>query len=216
MTIGLTPDYLCIGTFLAAEQAWHLLHDANLLYGQKRYANSLVLSVYSVEEVGRSRIYLESTEQVLQGKVITLGDLKKLCTYHMEKLAQGRSPEMIHVAAFIPSEPPAPGSPEESKLAQRLLERRTAREAAAPRETHKKRFQALYVDPIDGGREWNVPSNIEELDAWDMLDLAGYEYEKHRSKLNHLLQGRIEFQEIAARVSLPKLPETICLPDWKL
>ncbi|MBI3895671.1 MAG: AbiV family abortive infection protein [Acidobacteria bacterium] len=212
----LTPGYLCRGTFLAAEQAWHLLHDANLLYGQKRYANSLVLSVYSVEEVGRSRIYLESTKQVLQGKVITLEDLRKRCRDHMEKLAQGRSPEMIHVAAFIPPEFPAPGSPEESKFAQHWQELRKAREAAAPRKTHAERLQALYVDPIDGEGEWNVPSNIEEFDALDMLYVAGYEYEKHRTKLNRLLQDRTEFQQIASRVPLPNLPETICFPDWKL
>lgn len=86
----LTHGYLCMGTFLSAQQAWHLLHDANLLYGQKRYANSLVLSVYSVEEVGRSHMYLESTEEVLQGKVITLENLRKLCKDHMKKLSQGR------------------------------------------------------------------------------------------------------------------------------
>ena len=214
--MGLTHGYLCMGTFLAAEQAWHLLHDANLLYGQARYANSLVLSVYSVEEVGRSRIYLESTEQVLQGKVITLEDLRKRCRDHMEKLAQGRSPETVFVATFMSSEPPDPGSPEESKLAQRWQALRKAREAAAPREAQGKRFQALYVDPIDGVIEWNVPSNIEEFDAWDMLYIAGYEYEKHRAKLNRLVEEKAQFREIASRVPLPKLPQTPCLPDWEL
>lgn len=214
--MGLTHGYLCMGTFLAAEQAWHLLHDANLLYGQKRYANSLVLSVYSVEEVGRSRIYLESTEQVLQGKVITLKEVTARCKSHMKKLAQGQSPETVFVATFMSSEHPDPGSPEESELAQRLQELRKARHAAAPEATHDKRFRALYVDPIDGEREWNVPSNIEEFAALDMLYVAGYEYEKHRTKLNRLLQDRTEFQQIASRVPLPKLPETICLPDWEL
>ena len=202
----LTRGYLCMGTFLAAEQAWHLLHDANWLYAQKRYANSLVLSVYSIEEVGRARMYLESTEEALQGKVITLENLRKRCKNHMEKLAQGRSPELVRVAAFIPHELLAPGSPEEFKFVQSWRELRKAREAAAPRKTNRERLQALYVDPIDGVTEWNVPSNVEEFDAREMLYIADYGYEKLRTKLNGLLKERTEFQEIASRVSLPKLP----------
>ncbi len=209
----LTHGYLCMGTFLAAEQAWHLLHDANFLYGQERYANSLVLSVYSVEEVGRSRIYLEQTEQVLQGRVITLEDVKARCKVHMEKLEHGRSPLTVHASTFLQGEPPSPGSVEESQLAHRLQELRRAREKAAPKETHDKRFRALYVDPIDAVKEWNIPAKTEAYDAWDMLYVAGIEYEVHRSKLNRFLGEKAEFQEIASRVRLPKLPEPISLPD---
>ena len=88
----LTRGYLCMGTFLAAEQAWHLLHDANWLYAQKRYANSLVLSVYSIEEVGRARMYLESTEEALQGKVITLENLRKRLQESHGEIGAGTKP----------------------------------------------------------------------------------------------------------------------------
>jgi hypothetical protein len=84
---------------------------------------------------------------------------------------------------------------------------------AAPKETHEKRFRALYVDPIDGVREWNVPKETDEFGAWDMLYVAGIEYESHRSELKGLLQHRPEFREIASRVRLPVLPETVTLPD---
>ncbi len=211
--MGLTPGHLFMGTFLAAEQAWHLLHDANVLYGQKRYANSLVLSVYSVEEVGRSRIYLEQTEQVLQGQVITLDEVKTRCKIHMEKLEHGRSPLTVHVSLFSAGEPPAPGSPEESQLVHRLQESRKQREKAAPKETHDKRFRALYVDPLDGVRNWNIPAKTEEFHAWDMLYVAGIEYETHRTKLSRLLQDPPEFRKLATQVRLPQLPETVSLPD---
>ena len=209
----LTPGYLCLGTFLASEQAWHLLHDANLLYAKKRHANSLVLSVYSIEEVGRARMYLESTEEALRGEVITLEKLRKRCKDHMEKLAQGRSPESVRVAAFVPPELPPPGSPDEHEFIQHWLRRRKAREAAAPRKTHRERLRALYVDPIDGENEWNIPSHVEELDAGCMLNIADYEYKKLRIRLNGLLRKRTELQEIASRVPLPNLPKSIRLPD---
>jgi AbiV family abortive infection protein len=210
----LTHGYLCMGTFLAAEQAWHLLNDANILYSQNRYANSLVLSVYSVEETGRSRIYLEQTEQVLRGETVTLEETKERCKVHMVKLQQGRSPLTIHASSSSAGIPPAPGSSEAAEVFLQLHKTRQKREEAAPRETHQKRFEALYVDPIDGVRNWNTPAATQESDAWDMLYVAGIEYQGHYIKLNNLLANRDEFKEIKSRVQLPHLPEMITLPGW--
>lgn len=209
----LTRGYLLRGAFLAAEQAWHLLNDAGILFDAGRHASSLVLSVYSVEETGRSRIYLEDTDLAIKGQPITLGELRKKCTAHEKKLGQGRSAVTISASIFRQGVPPMPGSPEELALVHRLEEKRKLAEKSAPSETHKKRFAALYVDPIDGFRAWNIPSETSGYEAWDMLYVAGIEYRFNRVRLIERLQTSCEFQEIISRVPLPVLPKCISLPD---
>lgn len=213
----LTPEFLFRGTFFAAVQAWHLLSDANLLYEKTRYANSFVLAVYSVEEVGRSRIYLQHTSETLQGRGVNLKTLKKVCENHIAKLEQGRNPMTVSVSIGGAVGPgwavPTPGSSEEKELFWQLTERRKLREKQLPHETHAKRFQALYVDPLDSTWTWNVPSDVGESDAWEMCVAAAIGYDHHRTRLVSSLKSEPEFREMASQIALPELPETIVLPD---
>ena len=208
---GLTSGYLLRGSFLAAQQAWHLLNDAGILFGARRYASSLVLSVYSIEETGRSRIYLEDTDLTIQGQSTTLVELRKKCKAHDEKLGQGRSPLTISASICRQGVPPMLGSEQENELIRRLKEKRELAKKSAASETHKKRFEALYVDPLDGIGAWNVPSETSSYDAWDMLYIAGIEYRVNQENLTKR-QASAEFQEIISR-ALPVLPECISLPD---
>lgn len=212
----LTPGFLFRGTFFAAVQAWHLLSDASLLYENTRYANSFVLAVYSIEEIGRSRIYLQHTSGTLQGSGVILKTLKKECENHIAKLEQGRNPMTVSVSiggAVGPGwRPPAPGSLEEKELFRQFTERRKLCEKQLPHETHAKRFQALYVDPLDSTWTWNVPSEVGESDAWEMCVAAAIGYDHHRTRLSSV-RNEPEFREMASQIALPELPETIVLPD---
>lgn len=115
------------GAYYAAEHAYRLLEDAVLLFRSVRYPGALVSSVFSLEEVGRSRIYLS---HLSKGDHITPGDLRQECKKHSFKLAQADIP--VSVCITGQGEPPTPGSCEELALAERLQALRRRLEADAP------------------------------------------------------------------------------------
>jgi AbiV family abortive infection protein len=65
----LTETDLLKGAVYALEQAGHLLHDAYLLFLRERYASSIVLAVFSKEEMGRFELLLDDWEGVASKRV---------------------------------------------------------------------------------------------------------------------------------------------------
>jgi len=66
-----TPDQLSQGAFFALEQAGQLLMDAALLFQNRRWSSALVLSVFCLEELGKSDILIEKAKTALGGEPVT-------------------------------------------------------------------------------------------------------------------------------------------------
>ena len=150
---ALTADFLLYGAFHAAHQAWHLLEDAVTLFRSKSYPTYLALSVFSLEEIGRGKFYLEQRDVVLGGQLVSVKTLASRRTRdHIWKLAQAEIPVTVGIASAGP--PPAPNSLEEIAVGQRLLQLRKAMEESAPKRAHSQRLSALYVDVHPSGAGW--------------------------------------------------------------
>ena len=201
-------DSLLRGAFYALEQAWNLLYDAVGLYQKRRYANSLVLSVFCLEEQGRAEIYLNKRKLALQSGRVNVQSLRKQCQKHEVKLNQGQIPVTAVLFGF--GEPPSTGSAEEAKVAARLRKVRQVLEERAPREAHENRFRALYVDPGEDGKRWNRPSKtISEEDADKWLGAALVGYERLRGQLVESNDAELAGAVLEWK-SRPELPE----PPW--
>jgi len=87
--MNLTAEDLLRGAVYALEQAGFLLHDAETLYKAGRYSSALALSVFCVEEMGRTGILLRGRVHALQGKSISVHSIKRQCSNHAAKLAKG-------------------------------------------------------------------------------------------------------------------------------
>lgn len=150
----LTADSLLKGAYYSLEQAGHLLQDARLLYGRRRYASSFALTVLAREEIGRARICLKNRRAVLSGEKMTLGSLRAETSdrgAHVRKLKTSQEIVGVPVCVEFWGNPPVPGSPEEKNLLDRLEQERRILEEQRPKEAQQRKLRALYVDHADGG-----------------------------------------------------------------
>jgi AbiV family abortive infection protein len=147
------------------EQAWHLLRDAVLLIQKKRYASSLVLATYCLEELGRAETYRQNAKRAFVGELVTLRSIDRAVREHQPKLYRAQVPVSVSEGFF--GEPPPVGSEGERQLAERLAARRKALEQEAPRKALDDRQRALYVDRVQHVRGWNRPCQVISRDDAD-------------------------------------------------
>lgn len=179
----LSADTLAQGTVYAMEQAWHLLRDAVMLIQNKRYASSLVLATYCLEQLGRAEIYRENARRAFASNPITLGSMGRSLTDHLPKLFKARIPVTASMTVY--GERPSPGSEAEIRLAERLADVRKINEQQAPQKALDIRQRALHVDHIHHFPMWNRPSKItsDEADSW--VGAADVRYGYLRSELEN-------------------------------
>jgi AbiV family abortive infection protein len=178
----LSADVLARGTAYAMEQAWTLLRDAVLLIQDKRYASSLVLATFCLEQLGRAEIYRENAKQAFAGKPVTLVSMGRALTDHLPKLVKARIPVTASLVSF--GDPPAPGSEAAVQLAERLAAIREINEGQAPHKALDVRKRALHVDRIHDVPGWNRPSSVitkDDADYW--VSAADVRYGLLRSEL---------------------------------
>src|SRR5262249_25586285 len=80
-----TSEYVLEGAAYALEQCGLLLRDANTLYKAKAYASAVALAAFAREELGRWRMLLDLRREVIDGKQLTIGDVKDRCASHVDK-----------------------------------------------------------------------------------------------------------------------------------
>jgi AbiV family abortive infection protein len=180
--VHLTANVLATGATYAIEQAWHLLRDAVLLIQNKRYASSLVLATFCLEQLGRAEIYRENAKDASAGKRVTLGSMGRSLTNHLPKLFKAKIPVTVSMPVY--GEPPAPGSQAAIKLAERLTAFRKILENEAPQKALEVRKRALHVDRISHFAGWNRPSKAitrDDADYW--VGAAHVRYGLLRSEL---------------------------------
>jgi AbiV family abortive infection protein len=201
----LSADALAKGATYAMEQAWYLLKDAVLLIQNERYASSLILATFCLEQLGRTEIYREYATQAFAGEPVTLGAMSRALTDHLSKLFKARIPVTASMAFH--GGPPAPGSEAAIELAERLAAIRNINEQKAPRKALDFRQRALHVDRIHHFPGWNRPSHAitrDEADSW--VSAAVVRYGLLRSEL-----GRDDTEvgkKIWAGIEQLQLPES--------
>jgi AbiV family abortive infection protein len=178
----LSADALAKGTAYAMEQAWNLLRDSVLLIQNKRYASSLVLATFCLEQLGRAEIYRKNAKQAFAGQPVTLGSMDRALKYHLPKLFEARIPVTASMALY--GDPPVPGSEAAIQLAERLAAIRKRNEQEAPQRALDIRQRALHVDRIAHFPGWNQPRRVitrDDADYW--VGAADVRYGLLRSEL---------------------------------
>jgi AbiV family abortive infection protein len=203
----LSADALATGAAYTMEQAWYLLKDAVLLMQNKRYASSLVLATFCLEQLGRAAIYRKNAKHASAGKPVTLGSMGRALTDHLSKLLEAQIP--VTASMTLCGEPPAPGSQAAIELSERLAAIRKNREREAPQKALEVRQRALHVDRIPHFPGWNRPSEAitrDDADYW--LGAAAVRYELLRSELER--DNSQVGKKIWAGIQYLELPE----PPW--
>jgi AbiV family abortive infection protein len=171
------------GAVYALEQAGHLLHDAVLLYQKGRYASSVALAVFAKEELGRFEILLEHYIRVMEnGQPISRASIVNKCDDHAEKLRRSDMGEIDFDSIGNPDLAleilKGPWGSEQQKQALKRAEDLRKRKARrTPHELHRKRLNAIYVEPSEFGKGWNRPAQMSRQECLRLLKSVSYEYD---------------------------------------
>jgi AbiV family abortive infection protein len=210
--MNLTAEDLLHGAIYALDQAGHLLHDAQSLYRAGRYSSALALSVFCLEEMGRTGILFRNRVAALQGKPVSVQSIKRQCSNHAAKLAKGYTgaadiaslgrPELFE-AIFM-----ATWGDESQKRAMELAHSMAKRKAKRePNDLHQQRLSALYVEPGDESTDWNRPSEVTQTESLWVLRKAADEYSDQH--FWYEFNGREPDMAIAQWPGRPTLPRPI-------
>ena len=215
----ITPQYLLEGTMYALEQCGILLRDAETLYNKKAYSNAIVLAAFAREELGRSRILCDLRKRVIDGESVTVEDIRKKYTDHVEKQKWGqlstvqRASDDQGLGKLLRARHNHLQS-EEYQEDDKQLDDITSRQGKrTPDERHKLRERARYVQLNDTGTSWNRPCKISQDEAREFLGDAANDY---RAEYDRIQQGSIQyiddelFHALQAWPERPELPR----PPW--
>lgn len=97
----LAADDIIEGAFHAMEQAGLLINDAATLYEQHRWPSSLVLGVFSLEELGKAEIWLQRGIDALANGPKTRDQAIAGGTTHQTKLRAGRGPATVPASVSL-------------------------------------------------------------------------------------------------------------------
>lgn len=204
----LTPELLLEGAFYATEQAWHLLEDSVLLFQGERYATSVILATYCLEELSRSKICSDFRTRVLEGTGVTSAQFSTKCEDHKRKLADGGISPLVHKCEWV-TEPTDPR--QDQRSVENVIAGVRKRRNRLPKDALEARRKALYVDLLADGESWNRPRLVgfDEAEPW--LITAQEAYIPKRSQLVHSTDP--EIQATAAKLYGNRgFPE----PHWNL
>src|SRR5262245_55979046 len=88
-TDAVSPQYLLEGSAYALQRAGSLLRDAAMLYRKGSYATAYALAVFGREEIGKHKLLLGLRRQAVEGKNISVKDVRNVCERHLTKGAAG-------------------------------------------------------------------------------------------------------------------------------
>lgn len=206
------PDLLC-GAVYALEQAGYLLHDALFLFRKERYSSSVVLTVFSKEEMGRFEILLDIYYAVEEkGSKLSSLDVLKRCDDHLVKLRHSHYEDEIDLESLGRPELTeaifkGPWSSIEHKQAwkkARELAERLARRM--PKALHRRRMRALYVEPTEN--DWNRPIHTSREECLKLLRKTSDEYDARCSWYEVNETERSSF--ISTWAARPALLKSLC------
>jgi AbiV family abortive infection protein len=202
----LTATEIVEGAYYAMDQAGQLLSDAVVLYDRGRWPSSLVLGVFSLEELGKAEALFYRAKDAVNTGPKRLQDVMAGLTSHPTKLKTGRGPLTVTASVFFWGDIPEPGTREMEEIERRLASAERVAQQNAPNEAHKARMRALYVDLRDG-ESWRRPSETTGAQAYLMLAAVSIEYGVRRGKFVNPTDAIMSQALIDLGSRLPQLPE---------
>jgi len=211
-----TPVFLMEGAHYALEQCGLLLHDAITLFRNKSYATATVLAALAREELGKAIELRVMRREALEGKTLTVMDIKRRCgASHDKKQERGQTSVVVRNVPLNDllrkiSEHDSQ-SEEYRKADAQLQEIVDKQKRRTPLERHQTRLKCLYVDPDDNGVAWKRPSDQTREDAETFLSDAANDYSTqyhlyHRGNVHGESKEFYDaLQQWAARPELPML-----------
>lgn len=156
MAASVRPEYLLKGAAYALEQCGVLLRDAALLYRSGAYPSAVVLAAFAHEALGQWKILLALRKEVVDGKTLTIAEIRSHCGNHVRKQRAG----MLSVTVQADRDTGAgqllmsritaqPGTEEWKKTDDAVARIVRRKKKDIPTERHEQRELALYVDPIE-------------------------------------------------------------------
>ena len=221
-TKKITRRYLLEGAVYAFDQSGILLHDAVTQYNSGSHSTAVVLAAYAREEMGRSRILRQLRKRIVdKGETVTLTDIKRPCKDHVKKQEFAQLSTVHRPASSQDTIAKLmriqfkfhPQSQEYKEAEKRLNEITKRKRKSIPKQRHKARERALYVEPRESTFGWNRPKEITKQEAKIFLTDAANDYSVHLQHFDPEI-GKYKDSEFAAALKgwngHPELP----LPRW--
>lgn len=206
MEYMLTATSIIEGAYYAMDHAGQLLNDAIVLYERKRWPSSLVLAVFSLEELGKAEALLCRAKDSANAGPKSVQDVKTGLAAHRTKLKVGRGPLTITATVGFWGDIPEPGTREMEEIERRLADADRIAQENTPREAHEARMRALYVD-LGDDELWQRPTETTSDEAYLMLSAASVEYGVRREKFANPTDAVLRQAQIDLACRLPRLPE---------
>ena len=172
---SVTPQFILQGATYALEQCGLLLRDAKDLYRNGGYGNTVVLTAFAREELGRSAILLDFWQKASAGEAFTVEQLEQACEDHIEKQRAGmlsltlRADQGSGVGKTLSARMTNhPQSAEWKEADTTLKQIDDIKKRRTPSDRHDMRVKALYVEPTSE-TEWNRPALTSAVTAYEFL-----------------------------------------------
>jgi AbiV family abortive infection protein len=189
------------GAYFAVEQAGRLVNDAAILFVRQRWATTLALSVFCLEEIGKAEMLLDRAADADKTGPKTRDEIRNArFTRHTSKLREAREITITASLSWwgnIPEDAAPIAKQLEAALNLHALE--------APKEAHQARLQALFVHLLDD-EWWSRPAEVTESDAHDWLTKANLEYRRIREQFVNATDPLLKEVKRALGCRLPDLP----------
>ena len=194
------------GAYYAMEQSGRLLVDAVHLYEARRWSSSLVLAVFSLEELGKAEMLLARAIDAGENGQKNLAEVMAGIARHATKLKSGRGPTTVTASVGFWGDVPEPNTEEMTELERRLAEADRIALEHAPAAAHEARMRALYVDFGDFNM-WTRPVETSSDDAYLLVSAASIEYDVRRRKFIDPTNPAVARAVRELGDLLPRLPE---------
>jgi AbiV family abortive infection protein len=200
------------GAFYAMEQAGLLINDAAALYTQRRWPSSLVVAVFSLEELGKAEMLLRRGIEAAATGPKSKEDVMAGANRHPTKLRAGRGLATVTVSVSFWGDIPEPNALEGAELERQLNEAEQIALQNAPNDAHAARMRALYVD-LGENDTWARPKETGPSEAYLMVSAASIEYGVRRGKFVQPTDAVVRRAVAELGGCIPRLPEAPRV-DW--
>lgn len=198
----LSTNDIIHGAYFAVEQAGRLVNDAAILFNRQRWATTLALSVFCLEEIGKAEMLLAKAAEADRTGPKTRDDIRTASfTRHTSKLREARR---ITITASLGWWGDIPE--DAAQIAKQLEDALNIHAQNAPREAHQARLAALFVDLLED-EWWSRPAEITEDDAHSWLTKANIEYRRIWEQFANPSDPLLKKVEKTLGVRLPDLPK---------